>query len=97
MIYYYTLFTVFIIIASMMIIDANVSAAFILGLKIIKIWIERLYYIILLHPKNPIVNLKRKWEYDRLAKELHEELVKSKDLSYNDHVIQEADHEQNLS
>lgn len=95
--YYYILFTIFVIIACMMVIDANVASAFILILKIIKTKIDEAYLRIVLHPQNPIVNLQKRWEYDKLARELHDELVKSKQMSYNEPVIEEADHEQNLS
>lgn len=97
MTYYYLLFTIFALIVYAIMVDANVASAFILILKIIKTKIDEAYMRIILHPQNPIVNLQKRWEYDKLARELHDELVKSKQMSYNEPVIEEADHEQNLS
>jgi hypothetical protein len=39
----------------------------------IKINIGRAYWMIRLHPKNPITNLMMRWEYDKIAKELEKE------------------------
>ena len=78
-----------------MVVDENVSIAINLFFRIVKLQVERIYWMIRLHPKNPITNLKMKWEYDKLAKKLHDELVKSKESSYNAVVIKDADHEQN--
>ena len=62
------------VIAYMMIIDPNVSEYLTLVFKMIKINIERAYWMIRLHPKNPITNLMKQWEYERIAKELEKEL-----------------------
>jgi hypothetical protein len=76
--YYYSLFLVFIVIALMIVIDQNVGDYIILLTKIIKLNIERFFWMVRLHPKNPITNLIKRWEYDKLAKELEEEF-KNKD------------------
>jgi hypothetical protein len=74
-IYYSTLLVFFGIIVYMMIVDKNVSDAINLIFKLFLIRIERLYWMIRFHPKNPITNLLMKWKYDRLALELHKELT----------------------
>lgn len=73
--YYLSLFLVFFIIAFVFIIDRNVSDYFLLSLKVIKINIERLYWMIRLHPKNPITNFMMRRQYNKIAKELHKELI----------------------
>ena len=50
MIYYYTLFTVFAIIVTMMIVDPNVADYIYLYFKIIKVNLERFYWMIRFHP-----------------------------------------------
>lgn len=57
----------------MMIIDPNVNEYLTLVFKMTKINIERVYWMIRLHPKNPITNLMMRWEYDKIAKELERE------------------------
>lgn len=69
-----TLLIIFGIIGYMMIMDKNVADYLTLVFKLIKINFERLFWIIKFHPKNPITNLIKRWEYDRIAKELEKEL-----------------------
>ena len=57
----------------MMIIDPNVNEYLTLVFKMTKINIERVYWMIRLHPKNPITNLMMRWEYDKIARELEKE------------------------
>jgi hypothetical protein len=57
----------------MVAIDPNVSEYLTLVFKIIKLNIERTFWMIRLHPKNPIVNLINRWKYDKIAKELQKE------------------------
>jgi len=61
------------VIAYMMIIDPNVSEYLTLVFKMIKINIERAYWMIRLHPKNPITNLMMRMEYAKIARELEKE------------------------
>lgn len=68
-----TLLIIFGIVAYMMLVDKNVGDYLTLVLKITKINIERVYWIIRFHPHNPITNLLMKWKYDKLAKELEKE------------------------
>lgn len=74
-IYYSTLLVFFGIVFYMMAVDKNVSDAIDLIFKLFLIKIERLYWMIRFHPKNPVTNLFMKWKYDRLALDLHRELT----------------------
>jgi hypothetical protein len=64
------------VIAYMMILDPNVSEYLTLVFKMTKINIERAYWMIRLHPKNPITNLMMKMKYAKIAKELEREFQK---------------------
>ena len=64
------------VIAYMMIIDPNVSEYLTLVFKMIKINIERAYWMIRLHAKNPITNLMMRMEYAKIARELEKEFQK---------------------
>jgi hypothetical protein len=64
------------VVAYMMIIDPNVAEYLTLVFKMIKINVERVYWMIRLHPKNPITNLMMRWEYDKIARELEKEFSK---------------------
>jgi hypothetical protein len=55
--YYYSLILVFSIICFIIVVDQNVSDYTILIFKLIKINIERVFWIIKLHPKNPMLIL----------------------------------------
>ena len=74
-IYYATLLSIFAVIVYMMVVDKNVSDAIVLGAKSLKLNIERLYWMIRFHPRNPITNLVMRWKYEKLAQELHRELT----------------------
>ncbi len=65
---------IFGVVAYMMLVDENVGIYLTLVFKMIKVNLERIFWMIRLHPNNPITNLKKKWEYDKIAKELMEEL-----------------------
>jgi hypothetical protein len=67
------------IIAYLMIVDKNVSDYLTLVFKIAKINIERMFWMIRLHPKNPITNLLVRLKYDRIARELQKEMERSAD------------------
>jgi len=67
---------VFGVIAYIMIIDPNVNEYLTLVFKIIKVNIERVYWMIRLHPKNPITNLMMRWKYAKIARELEKEFSK---------------------
>jgi hypothetical protein len=71
----YSILLVFGVIVYIMIIDPNVNEYLTLVFKIIKVNIERVYWMIRLHPKNPITNLMMRWKYDRIARELQKEFL----------------------
>jgi hypothetical protein len=76
MIYYYSLFTIFAIIGTMIVIDPNVGTYITLLTKVIKISIERFYWKIRFHPMILSSPIGRWWlqrKYDRMVKELMEE------------------------
>lgn len=69
----YAILLIFGVIAYMMILDPNVGEYLTLVFKMTKINIERVYWLIRLHPKNPITNLMMRREYDKIARELEKE------------------------
>ena len=70
---------IFAIIAYLIITDRNVSDYLTLVFKMMRLNIERSLWMIRFHPKNPITNLMMNWKYDRIAKELQEEMERSRD------------------
>ncbi len=82
MIYYYSLFTAFVILITMMIIDQNVSDYIVLLTKLLKSKVERLYWMIRFHPvifSSPIGKWWMMRKHMRTAKELAQELSKKQD------------------
>lgn len=75
--YYLSTFLVFSIIAFMLIIDRNVSDYIVLVFKLLKINVQKFFWMIKLHPKNPITNYMAKKQYEKIAKELQKEFSKS--------------------
>jgi len=76
--YNYFLLTVFSIIFWLMLVDQNVAEYINLVFKIIRINFIRLLWMIKFHPKNPITNFIMARKYERLAKELEEDMLKNK-------------------
>lgn len=77
MIYYYSIFTVFAIIVTMMVIDPNVSEYIVLLYKNFKISLERMYWMMRFHPvifSSPIVKWWMMRKYMRTAEKLAQEL-----------------------
>lgn len=74
-IYYYMLFTIFAVILYMMYVDKNVSDYIILLSKILKIKIERFFWMVKYHPKNFITTWIRNRKYDNIAEELVQEFM----------------------
>jgi hypothetical protein len=73
---------IFAIISYLIIADKNVADYLTLVFRMSKLNIERMFWMIRLHPKNPITNLIKKWEYDKIARELQKEFnvsIQSKD------------------
>jgi hypothetical protein len=64
----------------MIVIDANVSDYIVLLTRIIKLNTERVFWMIRLHPKNPISNFMMNRKYDKIAKELEEEFRKKNEI-----------------
>lgn len=54
-------------------VDQNVSDYIILQTKLLFVNIERLWWMIRFHPKNPVTNFIMKVKYDKIAKELRAE------------------------
>ena len=69
---------IFSIIAYLILTDGNVTDYLTLVFKMTKMNIERMFWMIRLHPKNPITNMMMRWKYDQIARELEREL-QSKD------------------
>jgi len=78
--YHYVLFLIFSIIGVMIVIDANVADYIVLLTRIIKLNTERVFWMIRLHPKNPISNFMMNRKYDKIAKELEEEFRKKNEI-----------------
>lgn len=77
MIYYYTLFTVFATIITMMIVDPNVADYIYLYFKIIRVNLERFYWMIRFHPAILTSPIGKWWmmrKYMRTAEKLAQEL-----------------------
>lgn len=71
--YYYTLFIIFTVIVTMMILDNNVSDYINLLFKVLKLNTERLIWMIRFHPNNFITTYLQNRKYDKIAKELEKE------------------------
>lgn len=79
MIYYYSVFTVFAIVVTMMVIDPNVGDYIVLLTKIVKTNIERMFWMIRFHPvilSSPIGKWWMMRKYMRTAEQLAQELSK---------------------
>ena len=84
---YTAILTLSIIICYIILTDKNVEDYLILIFKIIKINTERMFWMIRLHPRNPITNLMVKWKYEKLARELQAEMeCKATELNNNSKV-----------
>jgi hypothetical protein len=69
----------FAILAYLILTDKNVADYLTLVFKMMRLNIDRTLWMIRLHPKNPITNLMMRWKYDRIARELQEEMEHSGD------------------
>ena len=54
--------------------DKNVSDYIIIMFKLLNINFQRAMWMIRYHPQNPITNLIKRFEYNKIAKELQKEL-----------------------
>lgn len=68
--YQIILFTLFFLIATMMLLDRNVAEYFNLKLQMVGINLRRWYLMAKLHPRNPFTNYMMKRRMKTLAKEL---------------------------
>lgn len=71
--YYYFWICIFTIIAVMIVLDPNVGEFITLVSKVVKVNVERTWWMIRFHPQNPVTNLIKRWEYAKIAKELEKE------------------------
>jgi hypothetical protein len=74
-IYYNSLVALLAIIIFLIMIDKNVADYIIIIFKLFKINFQRMMWMIRYHPQNPITNLIKRFEYNKIAKELHKELT----------------------
>ena len=73
-IYYNALLALLAIIIFLILIDTNVADYIIILFKLLKINYQRTLWMMKYHPQNPITNLIKKFEYNKIAKELYKEL-----------------------
>jgi hypothetical protein len=59
----------------MIVLDPNVGEFITLASKVVKVNAERIWWMIRFHPQNPVTNLIKKWEYDKIARELEQEFL----------------------
>jgi hypothetical protein len=69
-----TCLILFAILAYLILTDKNVADYLTLVFKMMRLNVERMFWMIRFHPKNPITNLMMRWKYDQIAKELEKEL-----------------------
>jgi hypothetical protein len=74
-----TCLILFAILAYLILTDKNVADYLTLVFKMMRLNIERMFWMIRFHPKNPITNLIMRWKYERIARELQEEMERSTD------------------
>ena len=73
-IYYNTLLAILTVIIFLIMIDRNVADYIIIIFKLLNINFQRMIWMIRYHPQNPITNLIKRFEYNKIAKELQKEL-----------------------
>ena len=73
---YYIWFIFFGIIIYLIVVDKNIADYFVLLLKLGKLKYERLKWVILNDPRNPIVKFMIERKYSKIAEELEKELNK---------------------
>jgi hypothetical protein len=72
-VYQFTLLIVFTLIAGMMLIDKNVADYISIIASIIKMHFERMKFMMIYHPKNPITNYIQSQKMKKIAIELMKE------------------------
>ena len=73
-IYYNTLLAILTVIIFLIMIDRNVADYIIIIFKLLNINFQRMIWMIRYHPQNPITNLIKRFEYNKIAKELEKEI-----------------------
>lgn len=68
--YYASLLLIFFVIGYMIVRDSNVAVFLILNFKLFLIRIERIKFLIIFHPKNPITNFIMTQRYKKIAAQL---------------------------
>ena len=80
---------IFGILAYLIWVDENITVYLTLIFKIIRINTERMFWMIRLHPYNPITNLIIKLKYEKLARELQAEMeCRATELNNNSKIIE---------
>lgn len=74
MLYYYALFTVFAVLAYMIIVDKNVAIFIELMIRFAWVQIKRAWWIVRFHPANPIPRWTLNWRVNRMVRKLEKEL-----------------------
>jgi hypothetical protein len=72
-VYQFTLLIVFTAIAGVMILDKNVADYICILLGVVKIHFERMKFMVMYHPKNPITNFIQYQKMNKIATELMKE------------------------
>lgn len=71
--YYYTLLFIFVVVCYSMSVDKNVSIYIDLIFRLIKINIQKWFWMIRFHPRNSITNFLAMRKYSKIAKDLEKE------------------------
>ena len=74
MLYYYALFTVFAVLAYMIVVDKNVAIFIELMVRFAWVQIKRAWWIVRFHPANPIPRWTLNWRIERMTKQLEKDL-----------------------
>jgi len=77
--YYYSLISIFCILAFLIVTDPNFNTYFYLLSKLVQTNIRGLYYLIKLHPYNFITSWQIRYRSHRMAKDIMKEINKDKE------------------
>lgn len=82
MLYYYAIFTVFSIIAYIIVVDKNVAIFIELMARYAVVQLKRAWWIVRFHPVNPIPRWTLNWRIERMTRQLEKRLqIDTKDLT----------------
>lgn len=83
--YYYATFTVFAIIAFMIVVDRNVAIFINLMIRYAGVQFKRAWWIVRFHPINPIPRWTLNWRIERMTRQLEKDLkIDTKSLTDSD-------------